>query len=66
MTIAIEAAREKVEKQFIGFSPSTNSIKPVHIANGMFRAILKRTTDTTTLNRFVVSRKENGQVPKGH
>lgn len=66
MTIAIEGAREAVEHQYIGFSPSTNSVKPVHIANGMFRAILKSTVDTKTLNQFVVAKKENGQVPKGH
>lgn len=66
MTIAIEEAREEVEGLYIGFSPSTNSVKPVHIANGLFRSVLEGTVDTKNLNRFVFSRKDNGQIPRGH
>ena len=66
MPIAIEEARERIEEQYIGFSPSTNSVKPVHIANGLFRAVVGTTANTSLLNRFVFSQKNNGQIPRGH
>jgi hypothetical protein len=66
MTIAIEEAREWIEEQFIGFSPNTNNVKPVHIANGMFRAVLGGTVNTRSLHRFVFSRTDKGRIPRGH
>jgi hypothetical protein len=66
VTIAIEEAREWIEEQFIGFSPSTNSVKPVHIGNGLFRSILGGTADTSALNHFVFSRTDKGRIPRGH
>lgn len=66
MAIFIEDARTYVEDRFIGFGPNTNSIKPVHIANGLFRTILGCTYKTQSLNRFVFTNKANGIIPKGH
>lgn len=66
MPITIEDARKHIERVYIGFSPSTHSVKPAHIANGLFRTVAAATVSTRMLNRFVISQTHNGQVPKGH
>lgn len=67
MPVAIETERQShIDEKFVGFSPNTASVKPVHIANGMFRAIIGRTFDTEFLNQFVFWQKNNGEVPRGH
>ncbi|MBV1734759.1 MAG: hypothetical protein KMY50_03115 [Candidatus Desulforudis sp.] len=67
MTIVIGEAFQHVERTLIGCRPNTSSVKPVHIANGLFRNILGYTTDTGMLNRFVfVAKKKDGAIPSGH
>ncbi|WP_420640463.1 hypothetical protein [Candidatus Leptofilum sp.] len=67
MPFRIEEEREReIERKLIGFGANTRSVKPVHIANGLFRAITHHTTNTELLNRVTFWQKENGQVPKGH
>ena len=67
MAIEIETLRAKIETSWIGFSPSTTSVKPVHIANGLFRGILNGSAARTDLlSRFVISQTEKGEVPKNH
>jgi len=63
--VVIDDLKKKIEREYVGFSPSTASIKPVHIANGMFRTILGQTVSTKVLNRFVISQTQKG-VKKGH
>lgn len=62
----IEEARQAVEKRYVGFSPSSSSIKPVHIANGMFRMLMERKADTSRLFKFAYTNNEKGQIPRGH
>lgn len=64
--IEIEQARKWVEQYFVGFSPSTSSVKPVHIANGLYRTVLNGRADTGPLNRAVFVSTNKGVVPKGH
>lgn len=64
--LAIESIRTSVDHKYVGLSPDTRSIKPVHIANGLFRTLTGKTYDTEMLNRFVVSQKHDGEIPKGH
>lgn len=67
MPIAIETERQQyIDDKYVGFSPNTASIKPVHLANGLFRAVVGQTFETEALNRFVFWQKDNGEVPKGH
>lgn len=67
MPIAIEVERQKyIEARLIGFGPNTSSVKPVHIANGLFRTAIGTTFDTELLNQFVFWQKNNGDVPPGH
>jgi hypothetical protein len=63
--VVIDDLKKKIEREYVGFSPSTASIKPAHIANGMFRTILGHTVSTKVLNRFVISQTQKG-VKKGH
>lgn len=65
MPIAIDTLRAKVEETYIGFRPNTAKVKPVHIANGLFRVVLGRVADTDLLNRFVITQSRT-EVPEGH
>lgn len=66
MNIVIEDLRKKIENRYVGLSPSTSSVKPVHIANGLFRTSLGKTVSTRSLYRFVYSNDSKGNVPAGH
>lgn len=56
----IKTTRDAIEKQFIGFSLDTTSVKPAHLANGMFRVLLKARYDTNRLFRFVYIALKDG------
>jgi hypothetical protein len=66
MTIEIDEYFKEVNKKYVGMSPNTTSIKPVHISNGLFRRAIKHVADTKTLNRFVFWQMADGSIPKGH
>lgn len=55
-----------IDERWVGFRPNSNSVKPVHVANGMFRTLIGRTSNTVELNRFVFLQKDSGVVPTGH
>ncbi|MBK7919015.1 MAG: hypothetical protein IPJ94_22680, partial [Chloroflexi bacterium] len=58
--------RRIVEEENIGLRLNTEQVKPVHLANGLFRTLLGKTNDTSLLKRFVVTHSRNGTPPKGH
>lgn len=66
MSIQIKEMWEEVDKVYVGFSPNTTSVKPVHIANGLFRTALNSINDTSDLNKFVFWQKADGKITKGH
>ena len=68
MLFDVKELRKGIEHEYIGFSPNTTNVKPVHLANGMFRGLLNEANDTTSgLFRFVFSSsKKDGTIPKGH
>lgn len=57
--LVLQELRIKVNQTYVGFSPDGDSIKPIHIAGGVFRAIYGATLDTKKLKQFafVVSKK---------
>jgi hypothetical protein len=57
---------DQIGKDWIGFSPNTHSVTPVHVANGLFRVVLGSSVDTKLLFRFVFSRTHKGEVPRRH
>ncbi len=53
-----------VYEQVVGWNPSSGSIKPVHIANGLFRDLTKQYYDTSELIEFAVpGRKGKEPIP---
>jgi hypothetical protein len=62
----IKETRKRIEQSYIGFSPNTTNIKPVHLANGMFRRLLGTAYDTRCLFQFVFVAKNDGSIPRGH
>lgn len=49
------------EDGFLGFAPTSNSTKPAHIANGLFRECTGWTCDTHDLNNWIIEeQKKNG------
>lgn len=66
MPFDIKGRRSEIEREYIGFAPSTTRVRPSHLANGMFRTLIGETYDTSTLFRFVVTAKHDGSIPYGH
>src|SRR5579863_1991563 len=46
----------------VGWRPATGQIKPVHVANGLVRAVIGEFYDTSPLVEFLISWKKN-KVP---
>lgn len=57
--IELKQLRIQVNDEYVGFSPDGDSIKPIHIAGGVFRVIYGATLDTKKIKQFafVVSKK---------
>ncbi len=66
MTFAIEELKTKVDREYVGIRLNTEKVKPVHIANGLFRSLLGKIPSTDLLYRFVFYQTHKGIVPKGH
>jgi len=66
MPIALGDARIRIEDRYIGFRPNTASVKPVHIANGLYRSILSEVADTKLLNYIAYWHTKKGKEEKGH
>ena len=63
---SIEEMIRDIEERYLGFNPNTTSVKPVHIANGLFRSLSGATYSTKLLHKFVFSETKKGTVPRGH
>ena len=50
---------ECVYDQHVGWNPVSGSIKPVHIANGLFRDLMKMYFDTSEIVALMVPGKRN-------
>lgn len=68
MNVAVDVREvfSSIGETVVGFNPSTHSVKPVHIANGLFRVVLGGTADTDLLFKFVFSQTEKGKILRGH
>lgn len=45
-------------KDYIGFTPTSNSIKPPHIANSLFRNCIGETFDTSDIHKWIVAERK--------
>ena len=50
-------------KDYLGFNPTSNSTKPPHIANGLFRACTGETCDTRDVHEWVISEGRKNSIP---
>lgn len=64
--LKVEELRSNIDVGIVGFGPNTTSVKPVHLATGLFRVLAGKTSATRDLVRFAVAQDQSGNVPKGH
>lgn len=50
------------QSDFLGFSPTSNSTKPPHIANGVFRECIGETSDTNDFHKWIIDEQKKGGV----
>jgi hypothetical protein len=62
MSTVKETFEEINRLECFGYSPSSSSTKPAHIANGWFRRVLGRRFDPVLLNRTVIHWTQNGEI----
>lgn len=65
-SIYLADIRTNVDKQYVGFNPNTSSIKPVHIANGVFITIAGVRANTNAIHKLSYVSKKDGKVPAGN
>lgn len=54
---------DKICQDYLGFNPTSNSTKPPHIANGLFRACIGETCDTRDVHEWVISDGRKDAIP---
>lgn len=64
--ICLHDARKAVDKGYVGFAPNGDSIKPVHIANGVMRCIYGCYNRTKNIKRLALVSDAKGTIPLGN
>lgn len=54
--------RSEIDKKYVGFNPNTRSIKPVHIANGLFLSIYGKSVNTKLIHELSYVRSSKGEA----
>jgi hypothetical protein len=61
-TDTLKRLSTEIIKNYLIFDPTSNSTKPPHIANGLFRLCTGETCDTKDVHEWIVSeRRSNSQ-----
>lgn len=55
--------RVELDKKYIGFSVNSSSIKPVHVANGLFRTTLGQAYNLDNIGKFSYTKSNKGTTP---
>ena len=63
--IELKELRIKVNEEYVGFNPDGDSIKPIHIAGGVFRVIYGATLDFRKIKQFAFVVSKKGIIPSG-
>ena len=63
--LVLKDLRIDVNKEYVGFSPDGDSIKPIHIAGGVFRVILGQIFNTKKIKQFAFVISKKGIIPSG-
>lgn len=64
--IYLKEYRNKVDKEYVGFTPNGGSIKPVHIAGGALRCIYGGYNTTMNIKRMALVSDSKGNIPAGN
>lgn len=64
--IVMHDIRKKVDERYVGFRPESSSVKPVHIAMGVFKAILGECYSAEGIMKLSYVISANGIIPKGN
>lgn len=64
--IYLKEYRNKVDKEYVGFTPNGGSIKPVHIAGGTLRCIYGGYNTTMNIKRMALVSDAKGNIPAGN
>ena len=64
--ICLKDLRGKVDNEYIGFSPNSSSVKPVHIASGVGRVLANGSVDIKSMHSVAYLADAKGKTPKGH
>jgi hypothetical protein len=62
---SIHKIRQKIDKKYIGFVPQNTSVKPVHIANGLFKRFYGNAYDTKDISKLSYVQNAKGKIPRG-
>lgn len=60
--LPLQDLRSEIDKKYVGFNPNTNSIKPVHIANGLFLSIYGKSVNTDLIHKLSYVRNAKGEA----
>ena len=52
---------DAISNDYLGFIPTSNSTKPPHIANGLFRYCIGETCDTKDIHEWMF--EDNAKIP---
>ena len=52
-------SKELLDSKYLGFTPTSNSTKPPHIANGLFRECVGEYWDTEMIHKWIVSEQKD-------
>ena len=63
MADTLKRIGDKICKDDLGFNPTSNSTKPPHVANGLFRACIGETCDTRDVHEWVISDGRKDAIP---
>ena len=61
--LVLKDLRIKVNNEYVGFSPDGDSIKPIHVAGGVFRVIYGATLNTKMIKQFAFVVSKTGIYP---
>ena len=61
-TFVLSKFRKEVDDKYVGISPNSSSVKPVHISSGAFRAIFGEYKESTELKRLALVCDAKGKV----
>ncbi len=56
-------SKELLDAKYLGFTPTSNSTKPPHIANGLFRECVGEYWDTEMIHKWIVSEQKDRATP---